>query len=199
MWLTHLNPPYLPCKQGITDQASWEPESERAQPALKDYISKLRMRIDKLEVVQFTLCGLILPLRVYQIAGPKELPRGKDEPVVICVVRNGGSYISSFLDRHRAKGFKNFIFLENGSTDDTLELLCKNSGENVVVLQTLARYNAYENTMKRYLASRFAKGRWCLCADIDEVFDFPFSDKISLCEFLKYLNFRSFNAVMSSC
>ncbi len=24
MWLAHLKPPYLPCRQGITDQASWE-------------------------------------------------------------------------------------------------------------------------------------------------------------------------------
>lgn len=34
MWLAHLKPPYLPCRQGITDQASWESESERSQPAL---------------------------------------------------------------------------------------------------------------------------------------------------------------------
>src|SRR6056297_2503980 len=34
MWLTHLKPPYLPCRQGITNQASWESESESSQPAL---------------------------------------------------------------------------------------------------------------------------------------------------------------------
>ena len=28
MWLAHLNPPYPPCRQGITDQDAWESESE---------------------------------------------------------------------------------------------------------------------------------------------------------------------------
>ena len=27
MWLAHLKPQYLPCRQGIIDQATWEPES----------------------------------------------------------------------------------------------------------------------------------------------------------------------------
>jgi hypothetical protein len=36
--------------------------------------------------------------------------------------------------------------------------------------------NKYENTMKRYLAERFSPGRWNLCADIDELFDYPFSE-----------------------
>src|SRR6056297_293744 len=34
MWLSHLKSPYLPCRQGITNQASWESESESSQPAL---------------------------------------------------------------------------------------------------------------------------------------------------------------------
>ena len=30
--------------------------------------------------------------------------------------------------------------------------------------------------MKRYLAERFSPGRWNLCADIDELSDYPFSE-----------------------
>src|SRR6056297_2532509 len=37
MWLTHLKPPYLPCRQGITKQASWESESESSQLALSQH------------------------------------------------------------------------------------------------------------------------------------------------------------------
>lgn len=41
MWFTHLKPPYLPCRQGIINQASWESESESSQPAI---IGKLATR-----------------------------------------------------------------------------------------------------------------------------------------------------------
>jgi hypothetical protein len=51
--------------------------------------------------------------------------------------------------------------------------------------------------MKRYLADRFSRGRWNLCADIDELFDHPFSDRVPLREFLRYLNDRGFSAVVT--
>ena len=66
-------------------------------------------------------------------------------------------------------GVKHFVFLDNGSTDRTVEMLCAH--EDVTVLQTNAPYQKYENTMKRYLAERFSPGKWNLCADIDELFD----------------------------
>jgi hypothetical protein len=87
------------------------------------------------------------------------------------------------------------VFLDNGSTDHTIEMLCAHDG--VTVLQTDAPYQKYENTMKRYLAERFSAGRWNLCADIDELFDYPFSDRLSLRDFLRYLNANSYTAVLS--
>src|SRR6056297_684100 len=45
MWLAHLKPPYLPCRQGTTNQASWESESESSQPALvKNWHGKRKLR-----------------------------------------------------------------------------------------------------------------------------------------------------------
>ena len=40
-----------------------------------------------------------------------------------------------------------------------------------------AVFQVDENTMKRYLAERFSRGRWNLCADIDELFDYPSRSK----------------------
>ena len=69
--------------------------------------------------------------------------------------------------------------------------------EDVTVLQTKVPYNKYENTMKRYLAERFSSGRWNLCADIDELFDYPFSERLSLRDFLGYLNNTNYTAVVA--
>jgi hypothetical protein len=51
--------------------------------------------------------------------------------------------------------------------------------------------------MKDYLARRFSKGRWNLCADIDEFFDWPFSQVVSARSLLRYLNARNYTAVVA--
>jgi len=58
-------------------------------------------------------------------------------------------------------------------------------------------YRIYENAMKRYLARRFSRGRWNLCVDIDERFDYPFSDSLPLSALLAYLDRRGYTAVVS--
>ena len=74
-------------------------------------------------------------------------------------------------------------------------MLC--AQDDVIVLQTDVPYQKYENTMKRYLAERFSTGRWNLCADIDELFDYPFSERLSLDDFLGYLNANKYTAVVA--
>ncbi len=52
--------------------------------------------------------------------------------------------------------------------------------------------------MKQYLIARFGKsGRWCLYVDIDELFDYPYSEVVSLDSFLRYLTSKSYTAVMA--
>ena len=99
------------------------------------------------------------------------------------------------MDHYRELGVAHCVFLDNGSTDDTVDRLC--AYPCVTVLQTDAPYEKFENTMKRYLADRFSQGRWNLCADIDELFDYPFSGTLPLAAFLGYLNQRGFTAVVA--
>ncbi len=143
--------------------------------------------------MEFGIRPHLLPSKVRHIHGPERAPYRLDELVVISVVRNGELHIHSFLDHFRALGVKHFFFLDNQSIDRTLEMLCLH--DDVTVLQTDAPYSKYENTMKRYLAERFSPGRWNLCADIDELFDYPFSDRVSLSDFLRYLNATGYTAV----
>jgi len=116
-----------------------------------------------------------------------------DELVVICVVRNGGVYVASFIKHYFGLGAKHIVFLDNGSTDNTAEIASGYS--NVTVLETDLPYGKYENIMKNYLARRFSEGRWNLCADIDEFFDWPFSRIVSIGSLLRYLNARRYTAV----
>jgi len=152
-------------------------------------------RFNKLDFVQFAIRGRILPFRVRRVAGPDSFDAGPDDVVVISVMRNGRKYLMPFLRHHRALGITKFVILDNGSTDGSIEFLSKQP--DVTLLQTDAPYHAYENTMKRYLAERFCRNAWCLCVDVDELFEFPRSAQMKLTDLIGYLNERKFNAVIT--
>jgi hypothetical protein len=136
-------------------------------------------------------------LDVEHLRGPKEVPYGLQELVVLCLVRNGMPWMKSFIQHYFSLGVKHIVFLDNDSTDDTVSAASRY--ENVTVLRTKLRVNSYgggaEVLLRHYLISRFAKNRWSLCVDIDELFDYPYSDVIGLDSLLGYLNSKSFTAV----
>jgi hypothetical protein len=149
----------------------------------------------KRRALQFGVRPHLLRGRVKYLHGPQDIRYGIDELLVTSVVRNGALYIKSFMEHHLSLGIEHFVFLDNGSTDSTVERLC--TYPQATVLRTDAPYETYENTMKRYLADRFSRGRWNLCVDIDELFDYPFSDRLSLADLLRYLNENRYTAVVA--
>jgi hypothetical protein len=134
-------------------------------------------------------------LSVKHLHGPKEIAYAPDELVVVCIVRNGRPYIKSFIDHYLSLGVKHMVFLDNGSEDDTVAVA--RSYERVTVIQSKLPYKKYEGAMIQYLISRFGKDRWSLYVDIDELFDYPYSDVVSLSSLLRYLNEKSYTAVVT--
>jgi len=138
---------------------------------------------------------------VKYIYGPKEIKYAKSEVVVICLVRNGSAYIQSFIEHYFSLGAQHIVFLDNDSEDDTISLARKY--QNVTVLSSNISFNRTMHWMhrdiflKQYLINRFGKNRWCLNVDIDEFFDYPFSNIMSLGTLLDYLNAHSYTAVVS--
>jgi hypothetical protein len=136
----------------------------------------------------------MMPRMVRHIQGPVEFDCEPDELIVLCVVRNGEYYVRSYIDHYSKLGAKHIVFLLNDSTDGTLDLLRRH---DVTILSTDAPYARYEVVMNHYLMNRFARDRWSLLADIDELFDFPCSHVLSLRDFLRYLNHHRFTAVLT--
>jgi len=136
----------------------------------------------------------VLRSSIEHLHGPEEVDYEPDELVVVSVVRDGRPYVKTFVEHYRSLGVKHLFFLDNNSTDATVEAL-KNY-DNVTVLQSMLPFTEYDVLMKQYLIGRFGrKDRWCLYADIDELFDYPYSDVIGLGSLLGYLNSNSYTAV----
>src|SRR5215217_4526258 len=138
----------------------------------------------------------IPPNSIEHLYGSEEIPYNEDELVLVCMIRDGRPYVNSFVEHHTSMGIKHLFFLDNGSTDGTVEVLKKY--DNVSVLRTGLPFKRYEVSMGQYLVERFGQeGRWCLYADMDELFDYPYSDVVSLNSLLRYLNERSYTAVVT--
>jgi Glycosyl transferase family 2 len=134
-----------------------------------------------------------LHFSIEHLYGPKKVSYAPDELGVVCLVRNGRPYVRSFVEHYLSLGVKHIFFLDNGSNDGTISVA--RGYENVTILQTQLPYKGHDYAMKQYLIDRFGKGRWCLCADIDELFDYPYSDVVGLGSLLGYLNSKSYTSL----
>lgn len=133
--------------------------------------------------------------RVRHLSGPRRVDYAPDELLVVCVVRDGVLHAPSFLRHHRDLGVAHVVVLDNGSTDGTLDVFA--GQPDVTLLATDAPYRTYENAMKTYLARRFSTGRWNLCADVDERFDYPGSDRLGVAGLLGYLESTGATAMVA--
>jgi len=130
---------------------------------------------------------------VEHVHGPAEVPLREDELVVVCLVRDGQPWIEQFMDHYSSLGARHVIFLDNGSRDATVSLAV--GYDHVTVLRSSLPFDRYELLLRQYLIQRFGKNRWSLCVDIDELFDYPYSDIVGLASLLGYLNNKSYTAV----
>lgn len=138
--------------------------------------------------------SLILQANIEHMYGDEEISYSMNELIVLCVARDGELYVKSFIEHHLAMGVKHIVILDNNSIDNMVAIAKKYS--RVTILRTKLTFKKYENVMRRYLVSRFSRSRWNLMLDIDELFDYPYSNLSNLESFLNYLNQNSYTAVV---
>ena len=134
-------------------------------------------------------------LSLTHVCGPREIKLAADEAVVTCVVKNGEFYLDQFVEHYVALGFRHIYFMDNGSTDNTIE--CARRHLNVTVYKSTLPVGGQQGLLKKQLAERAVPAGWCLDVDMDEFFDYPYSDVLSLRRLLQYLNENNYTAVIT--
>jgi hypothetical protein len=137
----------------------------------------------------------VVSMSVRHLYGPKRIRLSSNEAVVTCLVKNGEYYIEQFIRHYSQMGFRHIFFLDNGSDDQTISIAKRH--KNVSVSESGLPVDMHQGLFKKYLAQKSVDGGWCLDADIDEFFDYPFSDVIDLRGFLDYLNKNRYTAVVT--
>lgn len=144
----------------------------------------------------FWLRYVLAPLKVRHVYGNRRIKYASDELLVVCLAKNARQYINSFIKHYVELGVKHIVILDNDSTDDTVALASGN--EKVSVYRCSLPFRKYNLLMRQYLVRRFGKNNhWVLCVDIDELFDYPYSDKIHLDTLLKYLREKSYTTMVA--
>ncbi len=64
----------------------------------------------------------VIHLSVEHLHGPEEVSYEADELVVVCLVRDGRPYVNSYVEHYLSLGVKHLFFLDNDSTDGTVEV-----------------------------------------------------------------------------
>ncbi|MCG8592598.1 MAG: glycosyltransferase family 2 protein [Proteobacteria bacterium] len=140
------------------------------------------------------LGAVLVPLFTRRIAGPRPPVSRPDECIACVLVRDGEVYLKDFLRHYDRLGVRHLIVLDNGSVDNTVALA--SGAPNVTVLRCRLSFRYFEYPMKRLLLRLASRGAgWSLLVDIDEFFDYPGSDAISLSAFLRRLNASGYDAV----
>jgi len=86
------------------------------------------------------------------------------------------------------------ILMDNGSTDDTVQRAC--ARDRVTVIRCQLPFANFKQHMRRFLVSRFARHGWCIVLDIDERFHYPEQSRLSIEDFVAYLDANHYTAAM---
>lgn len=146
---------------------------------------------------------VLRPLQIRQVQktvehlhGPLQIPYAENELIVLCLLRDGALYINSFVRYYTQLGVRHIYFMDNGSQDETVSLA--KQYPNVTILRCLLPFRKYKMALRHYLIRQFAQPqRWALYVDIDEFFDYPYSNHVPLPALLEYLRKKNYTTVLT--
>jgi hypothetical protein len=122
-----------------------------------------------------------------------------DDLLLFCTQRNEGIRLPYFLDYYRRQGVGHFFFVDNDSTDGSLDYL--SDQPDVSLWRTKASYKRarFGVDWLNWLQMKYAHGHWVLTVDPDEFLVYPFCDTRplrALTDWLDASSIKSFSAML---
>lgn len=132
---------------------------------------------------------------ITHVAGPKLTKLAPDEVALVLLGRNVGYFLRENVAWHRAMGVRHIVYMDNGSTDDSIEIMA--AMENTTVARCDAHFRQNQHRIRYYANTMFLEGGWRLAIDPDELLDYPGRERIDLPQMARYLSGRGFDAMVA--
>lgn len=114
--------------------------------------------------------------------------------VVITLMKNEELFINDFINHYLDLRVDHIVILDNGSSDRTIEIARQFNSVSVVHCEL--NYRIFENAFRYYLAKRFGRGSWIICADADELLLLPETAKNDIHFLTSRLEGSNYNSVL---
>ena len=99
--------------------------------------------------------------------------RANENPVLICLFKDFENFIDRWMAHYISAGAKNFVFINNGSTDNSLERIEShiNKDISIDIWDVNIAYDCFRSCgWKQQLLEYYGTNRWYLVVDSDELF-----------------------------
>ena len=106
-------------------------------------------------------------------------------PTLIVVVKNELDRMKLFMEHYRRLGVRQFIIVDNDSTDGTREYLAKQPGTRVYLVEEPFQTQKKQAWIEKVLAIT-GYNRWYIVVDSDELLDYVGSETHSIEELIKH-------------
>ncbi len=123
----------------------------------------------------------------------------RNDLLVFCTQRNERIRLPYFLQYYRDMGVDHFFFVDNDSTDGSLDYLAAQPDVSVWSAKASYKRARFGVDWLNWLQIRYAHGHWALTVDPDEFLVYPFCDTRplrALTDWLDASSIKSFSAML---
>lgn len=113
----------------------------------------------------------------------------EDRPTIICVVKNEADKLENFFSHYKKIGDFNYIFIDNGSDDNSINIMKKNNAKIYVCMEKFSTNRKVSWINKIY--STLPEGMWTVLLDADELLTYIGYENKSFNEIIKIFEKRN--------
>lgn len=164
----------------------------RLERQLHDTASQLQQMITRLQQQQAITNRMLYTQPQFPLDESNVPARPLTELAVVAIARDEGPYIREWLEYHRLMGAGRFYFYDNGSADDTPQVLEPYIREGTVVYRRLDGFRAQEFAYNDAICRYRLEARWMAFIGLDEFLVPLVHDSVT--EFLREFEHRHCSA-----
>lgn len=127
--------------------------------------------------------------------GPAMTRLADDQVALILVGRDVSYFLDHHIRYHLALGISHIVYVDNGSTDDSVEIAKR--FPDTTVASCTADFRGHQGRIRHLANTHFLRGGWRLAIDPDELLDYPGSDRIDLPELTRRMTVRGHSALVA--